>query len=283
MKYSPLPVHHRPPLPADLALKPARYGATEPHSTPTTTADDDNCAATEASSFLSLLELISQRTKLTIRPPNADSRLCLCLAEELARYHIIIQQIDREIEVGILHFSDRCGRRSGPHLLQRPRKPSACSEEASRPPQSTIMDDYEWVPATDIHARSVLMAELIHQGFGWIPTVVVPPPVIPLKNTWVSRFVAREKKRLSHSIPPYVSFSTYSQLTLWPRLRSRICGMVSVSQVLSGLLPQSSIYGYDTRHLTLVFVGKVKRREDDESSRTRTLRVLGRVLGLLRG
>jgi len=144
------------------------------------------------------------------------------------------------------------------------------------------MNSHEWVPATDIHARSVLMAELIHQGSGWIPTVVVPP-VIPLKNTWVSRFVAREKKRMSHSIPLYVSFATCSQLTLWPRLRTCICGMVSVSQVPSSLPPQSSIYGYDTRRLILVFVGKVRRREDDESSRTRTLRVLGRASGLSRG
>ena len=43
------------------------------------------------------------------------------------------------------------------------------------------------------------MAGLIHQGFGWIPTVLIPPPVIPLKNTWVGYFFARKKKK-SHTI-----------------------------------------------------------------------------------
>ena len=52
-----------------------------------------------------------------------------------------------------------------------------------------------------------------------------------------------------------------------------------MSQVFSGLPPQSSLYGYGTWYLILVFVGRVRRREDGESSRTRALGVLGKASG----
>ena len=83
---------HAPALPADLASELVQYDATEPVSTPSAATTDAGYAApgtTDADAFLSFLEALSQRGRLTIRPYSA------ILMEELVWYHVIIPRVDR--------------------------------------------------------------------------------------------------------------------------------------------------------------------------------------------
>ena len=75
--------------------------------------------------------------------------------EEPAWCRAITQHVDREIEIIFLHFSARRSHQSCLHLPQRPREPSMCSEETSRPPQGISVNRCQEVFVADVRAGIV--------------------------------------------------------------------------------------------------------------------------------
>jgi len=76
-----------------------------------------------------------------------------------------------------------------------------CSKGTSRVPQGPTANGRQGVSVTDICARAVRIAGLLHPGFEWIPTVVVALPTVPLRGTRVtSTWCARGKIKRSNCI-----------------------------------------------------------------------------------